>query len=231
VLSRYKAVFFDVGGTLLKVDPSVGNVYATYARPFGFIGSPDELDHLFIKEWNKSGGIASLSQKGGQKVERKFWSDLVFQVFEPSGGLNDFERYFEIVYEAFARKDHWHVFNDVANSDIFEKLKKSGVILGVVSNWDSRLHAILKSTGLAVYFDFILASAEVGSAKPDKKIFIEALRRSGVIAEEACHIGDEPFADIHGANNAGIDAILIDRNGKHKKNEITKVSSFLELLE
>ena len=49
MLSRYKAVFFDVGGTLLKVDPSVGNVYATYARPFGFIGSPDELDHLFIK--------------------------------------------------------------------------------------------------------------------------------------------------------------------------------------
>ena len=231
MLSRYKAVFFDVGGTLLKVDPSVGNVYATYARPFGFIGSPDELDHLFKKEWNKSGGIASLDQKSGQKVERKFWRDLVFQVFEPSGGLNDFERYFEIVYEAFARKDHWHVFNDVANSDIFEKLKKSGVILGVVSNWDSRLHAILKSTGLAVYFDFILASAEVRSAKPDKKIFIEALRRSGVIAEEACHVGDEPFADIHGANNAGIDAILIDRNGKHKKNGIIKVSSFLELLE
>ena len=82
-----------------------------------------------------------------------------------------------------------------------------------------------------IYFDFILASAEVRSAKPDKKIFIEALRRSGVIAEEACHIGDEPFADIHGANNAGIDAILIDRNGKHKKDGITKVSSFLELLE
>jgi len=231
VLSRYKAVFFDVGGTLLKVDPSVGIVYAAYARPFGFIGSSDELDHLFQKEWNKSGGIASLRQKSGQKIERKFWRELVFQVFEPSGGLNDFERYFEIVYEAFARKDHWRVFDDVANSGIFEKLKKSGVTLGVVSNWDSRLHAILKSTGLAVYFDFILASAEVGSAKPDKKIFIEALRRSGVIAEEACHIGDEPFADIHGANNAGIDAILIDRNGKHKKNEITKVSSFLELLE
>lgn len=231
MLSRYKAVFFDVGGTLLKVVPSVGNVYAAYARPFGFIGSSDELDHLFQKEWNKSGGIASLSQKSSQKVERQFWRDLVFQVFEPSGGLNDFERYFEIVYEAFAGKDHWHVFDDVANSGIFEKLKKSGVILGVVSNWDSRLHAILKSTGLAVYFDFILASAEVRSAKPDKKIFIEALRRSGVIAEEACHVGDEPFADIHGANNAGIDAILIDRNGKHKKDGITKVSSFLELLE
>ena len=230
MLSRYKAVFFDVGGTLLKVDPSVGNVYATYARPFGFIGSSDELDRLFQKEWNKSGGIASLSQKSGQKVERKFWRDLVYQVFEPSGGLNDFERYFEIVYEAFARKDHWSVFDDVANSDIFEKLKKSGVILGVVSNWDSRLHAILKSTGLAVYFDFILASAEVGSAKPDKKIFIEAIRRSGVNPAEVCHIGDDLRADIQGARSVGIEAILIDRNNKHKKKGLTTVNSFQELL-
>ena len=41
---------------------------------------------------------------------------------------------------------------------ILKKLKKSGVTLGVVSNWDSRLHAILKDTGLAEYFDFILFS-------------------------------------------------------------------------
>ena len=230
MLSRYKAVFFDVGGTLLRVEPSVGEVYATHARPFGFVGSSDELDHLFRKEWSKSGGIASLSSKSGEKVEREFWRNLVFQVFEPSGGLNDFERYFEIVYEAFAREDHWRIFDDVVNSGIFEKWKKSGVTLGVISNWDSRLHEILKSTNLADYFDFILASAEVGSAKPDKTIFIEALKRSGVNSQEACHIGDEPIADVQGAKNAGIDAILIDRKGRHEKETFTKIHSFRELL-
>ena len=49
MLSRYKAVFFDVGGTLIQVEPSVGEVYATYARPFGFIGSGAELDRRFRK--------------------------------------------------------------------------------------------------------------------------------------------------------------------------------------
>ena len=73
MLSRYKAVFFDVGGTLLRVEPSVGEVYATHARPFGFVGSSDELDHLFRKEWSKSGGIASLSNKSNIKAEREFW--------------------------------------------------------------------------------------------------------------------------------------------------------------
>ena len=230
MLSRYKAVFFDVGGTLLRVEPSVGEVYATHARSFGFVGSSDELDHLFRKEWSKSGGIASLSNKSNKKAEREFWRKLVFQVFEPSGGLSDFERYFEIVYEAFAREDHWRVFDDVVSSGIFKKLRKSGITLGIISNWDSRLHTILKSTHLADYFDFILASAEVGSAKPDKKIFIEALRKSGVSSHEACHIGDDLNADVLGAKKAGIDAILIDRKGKHEKGSITIVSSFLELL-
>ena len=230
VLSKYKAVFFDVGGTLLRVEPSVGEVYATYARPFGFKGSGKELNRLFHKEWINSGGIESLGKKSGEQAERDFWKSLVFQVFEHSGGLENFEHYFEIIYEAFARKDHWHVFDDVIDSGILEKLKNSSITLGVVSNWDSRLHTILKGTGLAEYFDFILASAEVGSAKPDKKIFIEAIRRSGVKPAEVCHIGDDLLADIRGANSVGIEAILIDRNSKHEKNSLATISSFQELL-
>jgi len=230
VLSKYKAVFFDVSGTLLRVEPSVGEVYATYARPFGFKGSGKELNRLFHKEWINSGGIESLGKKSGEQAERDFWKSLVFQVFEHSGGLENFEHYFEIIYEAFARKDHWHVFDDVIDSGILEKLKNSSITLGVVSNWDSRLHTILKGTGLAEYFDFILASAEVGSAKPDKKIFIEAIRRSGVKPAEVCHIGDDLLADIRGANSVGIEAILIDRNSKHEKNSLATISSFQELL-
>ena len=229
MLSKYKAVFFDVGGTLLRVEPSVGEVYATYARPFGFQGSAEELNQLFQKEWAKLGGIESLGKKSGEQAEMNFWKSLVFNVFQHSGGLENFEHYFEIIYEAFERKDHWHIFDDVISSDLLRKLKQSGVTLGVVSNWDSRLHTILKSTGLADYFDFILASAEVGSAKPDKKIFIEAIRRSRADSTEICHIGDDFRADIQGAHSVGIEAILIDRN-KKQKNDFTTVSSFQELL-
>ena len=70
----------------------------------------------------------------------------------------------------------------------------------------------------------------MGSAKPDKKIFIEAIRRSGVKPAEVCHIGDDLRADIRGANSVGIEAILIDRNRKHKKNSLATISSFQELL-
>jgi putative hydrolase of the HAD superfamily len=230
VLSKYKAVFFDVGGTLLRVEPSVGDVYANYARPFGFQGSAEKLNQLFQKEWTNLGGIESLGKKSGEEEEKKFWNRLVFRVFEHSGGLDSFEDYFEIIYKAFELKDHWHIFDDVIASDLLRKLKQSGVTLGVISNWDSRLHTILKNTGLAEYFDFILASAEVGSAKPDKKIFLEAIKRSGVSIEEVCHVGDSICADIEGAKDVGIEAILIDRNKKYKKKDFSIVSSFQELL-
>jgi len=230
MLKKYKAVFFDVGGTLIRVHPSVGEVYTKMARGYGFSGSPEEVDRQFRQQWKITGGIESLGRQSGLEIEKKFWRDLVFHVFEHFGGLRDFENYFEQVYEAFRKKDCWRVYDDVVDSGILQTLKRRGVVLGVISNWDSRLPDTLEAMGLARYFDFILASTVVGSAKPDQKIFDEALKLSGVDCGEACHIGDEPDTDIIGARQAGVDAILIDRTGRHEDFASPKVNSFFELV-
>lgn len=229
MLEKYKAVFFDVGGTLLKPYPSVGDIYAQHAGAFGFRGSAEELNHQFRAEWKKMGGMESL---GGcdPHVERRFWYDIVFNVFSPFGGLRNFDVYFEIVYHAFTLKDSWRVFEDVLESGVLDTLKQKGVVMGVVSNWDSRLPLILENMGLGGYFKFILASTVAGSAKPDRKIFDEALRQSNVDAQDACHIGDELNADYHGASRIGIKCILIDRHGRHTSPEVSRISSFLELI-
>ena len=230
MLKAYKAVFFDVGGTLLRVHPSVGDVYAIHARDYGFTGSADDLNRDFGQEWSNMGGMESLGQQKGIEVERAFWKELVRRVFDAHGGLQNFDRYFEHIYNVFRSKESWRVFEDVTESGLLDQLKSKGIVLGVVSNWDSRLPEILKNTGLASYFNFILASTVVGSAKPDAAIFMEALQRAGVAPEQACHIGDEPAADIEGARNVGIDSILIDRKGHHNGDTLTRVKSFHELL-
>ena len=230
MLKNYKAVFFDVGGTLLRVHPSVGDVYATHARDFGFTGSADDLNREFKQEWSNMGGLESLGRQKGVEVERTFWKELVRRVFAAHGGLSDLDRYFDHIYDVFRRKESWRVFEDVTESRLLDQLKNKGIVLGVVSNWDSRLPEILKNTGLASYFDFILASTVVGSAKPDAGIFQEALKRAGVTPEQACHIGDEPATDIEGARNVGIDSILIDRKGNQPVKISPTVKSFHELL-
>ena len=227
-LSPFKAVFFDVGGTLIRVHPSVGDVYARYARPFGYAGSVEVLNEGFGAQWKKMGGIESLGDKSGAEAERNFWSELVYEVFQPLGGLDRFEEYFDLIFEEFREKFNWRIYEDVIESEILETLKKRGVVMGVISNWDSRLISTLENIGLAHYFDFILPSAVVGSAKPDKKIFEEALRRSGVAPHEACHIGDEIRTDVVGAEGVGIHPILLDRDNRFDKAD--KITSFMDLV-
>jgi putative hydrolase of the HAD superfamily len=230
MLKNYKAVFFDVGGTLLHVHPSVGDVYATHARDYGFTGSAEDLNSEFKQEWSNMGGMESLGTQKGLEVERAFWKVLVHRVFEAHGGLKEFDRYFDHIYDVFRSKESWRVFEDVTESGLLNQLKNNGIVLGVISNWDSRLPEILKNTGLAPYFDFILASTVVGSAKPDAGIFQEALRRAGVPPAQACHIGDEPATDIEGARNAGMHSILIDRKGHQPVEVSPTIQSFHELV-
>ena len=229
-LSSFKAVFFDVGGTLISVHPSVGAVYAKHARDFGFTGTVDELNKGFRLQWKKIGGIESLGNKSGVEEEKKFWKDLVYQVFKPLGGLERFDEYFELIFEVFVDSSNWKIHEDVIESKIFQRLKERKVILGVISNWDSRLFSTLENLKLADNFEFILPSAVVGSAKPDKKIFEEALRLSGVKPHEACHIGDEIKTDIDGARNIGIHAILLDRENRYDDSFKPKIRSFMELV-
>ena len=96
-----------------------------------------------------------------------------------------------------------------------DRLQQMNLKMGIVSNWDTPLHAMVEELGLAPYFEIVVASHDqrVRSAKPDAAIFEYALNAVGVSAEEAVHIGDSFEADIMGADAAGIRAILLDRDG------------------
>jgi putative hydrolase of the HAD superfamily len=88
-----------------------------------------------------------------------------------------------------------------------------GLKLYVVSNWDVQLLKVLKDLVWMRYFDGVVASAVLGVEKPDRKMFEEALRISGVSRDRAVHVGNDPITDIKGAAEAGIDTVLVDRRG------------------
>lgn len=77
-------------------------------------------------------------------------------------------------------------------------LRRRGLSVAVVSNWDIGLVDRLAPLGLPV-----VTSAEAGAAKPDPRIFRLALERLGVRAERALHVGDRG-EDEHGARAAGM---------------------------
>ena len=96
-----------------------------------------------------------------------------------------------------------------------DRLQQMNLKMGIISNWDTPLHAMVEELGLAPYFEIVVASHDqrVRSAKPDAAIFEYALNAVGVSPEEAIHVGDSFEADIVGAHTAGLRAILLDRDG------------------
>jgi putative hydrolase of the HAD superfamily len=100
----------------------------------------------------------------------------------------------------------------------------------VVSNWDVSLHERLAETGLAGLVDGAVASAELGAAKPDPAIFRAALERLGATAGEAMHVGDSMEHDVAGARAAGLDAVLVARDGAEAPDGVRVVSSLDGLL-
>ncbi|HUN78002.1 MAG TPA: HAD-IA family hydrolase [Solirubrobacteraceae bacterium] len=95
-------------------------------------------------------------------------------------------------------------------------LRRRGLELVVVSNWDVSLPAVLADLGLRELLDGVVTSAEVGRPKPDPAIFRAALRLAGASPAQALHVGDSPELDLAGARAAGISAVLLDRSGSHR---------------
>jgi len=94
---------------------------------------------------------------------------------------------------------------------VLRKLTGVGLPLVIVSNWQCGLSHFCAELGLARFFDHILASAEVGSGKPDAGIFVQACQRLGLPPSCVLHVGDSPIDDIEGAHGAGLAAALLWR--------------------
>ena len=85
-----------------------------------------------------------------------------------------------------------------------------GLKMVVVSNSDGTVEQLLSECGLRSFFDAVVDSHVVGYAKPDPRIFEHALALSGSGGSRTLHVGDMYYADIVGAEAAGIHALLLD---------------------
>jgi HAD superfamily hydrolase (TIGR01549 family) len=81
--------------------------------------------------------------------------------------------------------------------------------LGTVTNGNANLAAI----GLAHHFEYSLSAAEFGKAKPDAGIFLAACAAMGVAPHQALYVGDDILIDVQGAQQAGLRAAWINRDG------------------
>lgn len=209
-----KVIFLDAAGTLFDVRGSVGEVYGKLARSWGITVSNQELNAAFSQSFASASPMAFPGIEAAKipELEFEWWQAVAAKAFQIAGVFNqfsDFPKFFAELYALFATAEPWFVYPDVFPA--LNKWQQQGIELAVVSNFDSRIYAVLKALNLAEYFTSVTISTEVGAAKPDSQIFTAAWQKHNSIAENVLHIGDSFKADYCGAKAAGLKAIWLNR--------------------
>lgn len=225
-----KAIFFDAAGTLFNSMRPVGETYASFARGYGMEVSAHEIKHRFHTCYASMPPLAfpgSLADQL-QELERNWWKELVRRIFEPYGHFNRFDHYFTDLFTYFSKAESWSLYPETDGTLL--SLKRRGLILVVISNFDSRVIGILEGLGIAPQFDSIVISSRVGYAKPQPEIFHVALDLHGLKKEEALHVGDSLENDIEGAARAGLRGVWLARDGEAGPGDFTRVRDLKEIL-
>ncbi|MDG4791782.1 HAD family hydrolase [Micromonospora sp. WMMD1102] len=177
-----KAVFFDVGGTILDESRE----FETWAD---WLGVPR---HTF-------------SAVFGAVIARGLDYRETFEVFRPGFDLPaELERRAAGEPESFGEED---LYPDARAC--LSALKDQGLFVGLAGNQPAHAETTLRALGLPV--DVIGTSHAWGVQKPAPAFFERVVREGGGDASAILYVGDRPDNDVRPAGDAGMRTCLIRR--------------------
>src|SRR5579871_3768931 len=218
-----KAVTFDLWLTLIW-DSKELEEYRRLRRLLNF--------HKFVKRVGARGEAAEHISFNAVRLAMEQLSEKVKKVYDKGRDVSPEDRgrmLFELLGIKFSRGEAAHVDTQAGRimSDsgyhakyphlnpeaepALKELKEAGMRIGLVSNAARSANTysrMLKSFGIAQYFDELTISCEIGYLKPRKEIFAASLHALGVKPHEALHVGDLFKADVVGATSYGMNAAL-----------------------
>jgi putative hydrolase of the HAD superfamily len=230
---RYRAVFFDVGGTLVDSRPSFPELFAALVTDAGHPVTPDAVREASIAVTDGFSRAAQENRLWTTSPERSraFWTsvyDLMLKALDlPTGdGLRD------TLYAAFSDRANYRLYDDVRPT--LDGLKADGYLLGVVSNFEAWLDDLLADLGVRELFTVRVISGKEGIEKPDPRIFELALARAAIDASDVAYVGDLPEFDVDPPASLGMHPILLDRRGRfadHAGARITDLADLRDVLD
>jgi HAD superfamily hydrolase (TIGR02253 family) len=103
---------------------------------------------------------------------------------------------------------------------VLKKLKEKKLQIGIVTDLTTHIQLRkLQKLGLSEFIDVLMTSEEAGREKPHPSMFLFTLNKLNVMPEDTIFIGDNPKADMEGANAVGIETVLLVK-GKYDKKSI-----------
>jgi HAD superfamily hydrolase (TIGR01509 family) len=114
-----------------------------------------------------------------------------------------------------------------------EELQKRGILVAVLTNgWNPLQKRKAEQAG---FRGPVLVSSEIGERKPSVGAFERLLHVLGTEPRHTCYVGDDPHDDIAGAQDAGLQTVWIDWEGREYPDDVPPpahaIHAFPELLE
>jgi REG-2-like HAD superfamily hydrolase len=212
----YEMIVFDAGGTLIGADwMRVTHDLAAAAADQGLSVAPADLMTSMRRVWQEVIDGKIVDRAHSPQAVTQFWNSTLARALTLAAALRcadgrDDPRACRAAQDFYPVFDTgtYHYLIDGAHETL-RSLAGSGYRLGLLSNWSPSLPRLLQRFGIHHFFEFVIVSAVVGVAKPDRAIFDLALRLADCPPDRMLYVGDSPASDVAASRAAGWDALLI----------------------
>jgi FMN phosphatase YigB (HAD superfamily) len=225
------AVLFDLDGTLRHNHPNGFDTFISFLQELGFNLTPEQI-HAGHRWTHYYWSIApemheDMREFGGEG--RAFWARYTERQLASLGIEGDLPALAGRLSALFdARYSPIHQVPDDVIPTLL-RLKELGYTVGLVSNRLEPLETLVNELGLADFFVFTLSAGQAGAWKPEAAIFHKAVELAGCRPDTTVYVGDNYYADVQGAQAAGLLPILIDPLGLFPEAECPVIRSLGEL--
>jgi putative hydrolase of the HAD superfamily len=224
----YRAVFFDVGETLVHPAPSFPELFASIVSREGHARDAEDVvaaSSVVMRRFSEAAVATELWTTSPER-SRAFWlgvyGRMLSELHLPSDdGLPD------TLYRGFTDLANYALFDDVVPA--LRDLADAGLALGIVSNFEAWLEDLLGVLGVRDLFPVRVISGVEGIEKPDPRIYALALERADVAAADSVYVGDNPEFDVDPPSTLGMFTVLVDRRGRHEQHVGARVTDLSDL--
>ena len=227
---KTRAVFFDLGGTLLVMRRD--RIFRRVLREAGRDIDLERIHSAYLKaeSWWVPYYASRVLNADETSEAYRVLDQKVFLILYPEENESEALKISKLVRKRWPELETeipLELYPDAKPT--LDRLSGDGYVLGLISNAPANTGKAVEALGLTRYLGTVVISGVVGYTKPHPEIFRIALREAGVEAPEAIHVGDLYEADVVGARNAGMEGILIDRDGTQRASDCPRVKSLSEI--
>jgi HAD superfamily hydrolase (TIGR01549 family) len=228
VARRFDLISFDFDGVILH--NTFNEHYLNLLREMNLTWDPaDELTlfRFFHDYW-----ASDLSrEEAAQHPRDEFWKVVNRRFLEKLKITSDTDEVLLRLVEAFGQSANAvDYYKETLLENVLGGLQESGYRVVMITNRGDSVDALLDEWELRDYFEMVVTRDTAGAPKPYPAPFIHVTDALDIPPSRALHIGDSPYSDVLGAQNAGWTPLLLDPDDLFPEWEVTRIQSLGDLV-